>query len=110
MSQNGSQPSPQASPAFPHASQDAALHRQVSETSSQLTKSDLDASLTIMYEKLANKFHSELKTSTSTLQQEIASLGGRTDLLETKHDELSLAHNDLRKLVVGQLLLSPGSR
>lgn len=33
----------------------------------------------------------------NALPQEIAALGGCTDILETKHDELSLAHNDLRK-------------
>lgn len=37
------------------------------------------------------------KYITAALSHEIASIGNRTDLLETKHDELSLAHNDLRK-------------
>lgn len=50
-----------------------------------------------MFDKLAKKFQSELQKSTNTLSLEIAALGTRTDLLETKHDELNLAHSDLRK-------------
>lgn len=60
----------------------------------RLTKADLDASLSAIYDKLAKKIQSELHKTTSTLKQEI---GGRTDILETKHDELSLTPNDLRK-------------
>lgn len=69
-----------------------------SEYSSQLTKADFDTSLSPMiYEKLADKIQVELHEITSTLTHEIATLGGRTDILETKQDKLSLAHNDLRK-------------
>lgn len=49
-----------------------------------LSKADLDASLSAVYEK-----------STNALTQEIANIGSRTDILETKHDKLSLAHSDL---------------
>lgn len=48
--------------------------------------------------KLAETFQTELHhKSTNTLTQELAALGGRTDILETKHDELQLAYTDLRK-------------
>ena len=67
------------------------------EYSSPLSKADLDESLTLIFEKLVDKIEKEVHKSTAALSQEIASIGGRTDLLETKHDELSLAHNDLRK-------------
>lgn len=50
-----------------------------------------------MYEKLAEKFQTELHKTTSTLTQEMTALGSRTDLLETKHEELALAHADLCK-------------
>lgn len=62
-----------------------------------LTKADLDDSLSAIYEKLAAKIQLELHKSTNALTQEIASIGSRTDVLETKHDELSLAHSDLRR-------------
>lgn len=65
------------------------------EYSSPLSKADLDASLTTIFDKLVNKIESEVHKA--TLSQEIANIGNRTDILETKHDELSLAHNDLRK-------------
>lgn len=68
-----------------------------SEYSLQLTKAYLDESLTVMYDKIGQKFQSELHKSTNTLSLEIAALGNRTDLLETKHDELSLVYSDLRK-------------
>ena len=71
--------------------------QNTNEHPTQITKADLDDSLTRIYEKLADKIQYELQKTTSTLTQEIASLGGRTDVLETKHDKLSLAHNDLRK-------------
>lgn len=51
-----------------------------------------------MYEKLAEKFQSELCKTTNTLMQEIATLGSCIDRLETKHDKLSLAYNDLWKV------------
>lgn len=50
-----------------------------------------------MYEKLAGKFQSELHKATNTLSLEITALGSRTDLLETKHDELALAHANIYK-------------
>lgn len=90
-------PSPQASPVTTCASTENTAAQQDSEYTPQLTKADLDASLSAIYDKLANKFQSELNKTTSTLKQKIASLGGSTDILETKHDELFLAHNDLRK-------------
>lgn len=62
-----------------------------------LSKADLDASLSAIYEKLVDKLEQELHTSTNALSQEIASIRDRTDILEAKHDELGLAHNDLRK-------------
>lgn len=62
-----------------------------------LTKADLDISLEAMCSKLLNKFQAEIQKSTSTLSQEIAALGTRTDLLENKHDELSIAFNDLSR-------------
>lgn len=69
----------------------------ISEYPSPLSKADLDNSLTTIFEKLVDKIESEVHKSTTALSQEIASIGNRTDILETKHDELSLAHNDLRK-------------
>ena len=50
-----------------------------------------------MYTRLASKFQSELNKTSHTLSQEISSLGSRTDLLETKHDELALAYSDLSR-------------
>lgn len=61
-----------------------------------LSKGDLDTSLSAIYKKLVDKIQLELHKSINALSQEIATIGGRTDILETKH-ELSLAHNDLRK-------------
>lgn len=61
-----------------------------------LSKADLDASLTI-FDKLVDKIEREVHKSTTALSQEIACIGNRTDLLKTKHDELSLAHTDFRK-------------
>ena len=78
-------------------SQAPALLPLNSEYSQPLSKADLDASLSAVYEKLVGKFEQEIHKSTNALSQEIANLGGRTDILETKHDELALAHNDLRK-------------
>ncbi|CAI9563639.1 unnamed protein product, partial [Staurois parvus] len=69
----------------------------VSEDAQQLTKGDLESCLETMYTKLAAKFQSELHKSTNVLSQEIATLGSRTDCLETKHDELSLAYGDLSR-------------
>lgn len=69
----------------------------ISEYPPPLSKADLDNSLTTIFEKLVDKIESEVHKSTTALSQEIASIGTRTDILETKHDELSLAHNDLRK-------------
>lgn len=66
-----------------------------SEYNMQLTKADFDDSLTNMYDKIARKFQSELHKSTNTLSLKIATLGTRTDLLETKDDDL--AHSNLRK-------------
>lgn len=77
--------------------QEFASSQNNSEHSSQLTKSDIDSSLIKIYEKPAEKIQYELQRSTSTLSQEIATLVGRTDILETKHGKVSLAHNDLRK-------------
>lgn len=96
MSQNGAR-SPQTTAVSIDPQPEPVISPQNSEYSSQLTKTDLDASLSAMYEKLANKIQSELHKATSTLTQEIVALEGRTDIAETKHDELSLAHNDLRK-------------
>lgn len=96
MSQDGAQPEEtqlrsQAAEASPtHSMGD-------SEYTLQLTKADLDKSLTVMYNKIAQKFQSELQKSTNTLSLEIAALGTRTYLLETKHDEVNLAYTDLRK-------------
>lgn len=64
---------------------------------SPLFKADLDASLTAIFDKLVDKIESKVHKSTTALSQEIAGIGSHTDILETKHDELSLAHNDLRK-------------
>lgn len=50
-----------------------------------------------MYTSLATKFQTELHKTSHTLSQEIAALGSRTELLETKHDELTLAYNDLSR-------------
>lgn len=60
-----------------------------------LTKEDLDKSLESIESKIASKFQTELHTSTNTQTQEIAALGTRTNRLETKHDKVSIAHNDL---------------
>ena len=67
------------------------------EYNSPLSKADLDESLSHIFDKLVEKIEREVHKSTAALSHEIASIGSRTDLLETKHDELSLAHNDLRK-------------
>lgn len=67
------------------------------EYSTQLTMADLEDSLSPMYNRLAEKFQSELHKTTSTLTQEITALVTHTDPLETKHDELAFAHTDLRK-------------
>lgn len=58
--------------------------------------SDLEASLD-MYTELAAKFQSELHKTSHALSQEIRALGTRTDRLETKHDELTLAYNELSR-------------
>lgn len=50
-----------------------------------------------MYKKLAHKFQTQLLKLTNTLTQESLALGNRNDLLETKHDELSLAYIDAGK-------------
>lgn len=68
-----------------------------SEYSQPLSKADLDASLSANYDRFVDKLEKEIHKSTTALLQEIASIGGRTDLLEAKHDELAIAHNDLRK-------------
>lgn len=68
-----------------------------SEYHSTLSKADLDSSLEAMYTRLASKFQMELHKTSHTLSQEIAALGSRTELLETKHDELALAYNDLSR-------------
>lgn len=73
------------------------LPSEDSEHSLHLTKAYLNASLTTIYEKLVNKLEKELHKTTCSFPQEIASIGGRIDMLETKHDKLTLAHNDLRK-------------
>lgn len=62
-----------------------------------LSKSDLDNSLGALYSKLLTKFQTEIQKFTCTLSQEIAAIGTRTDLLENKHDELSIAYNDLSR-------------
>lgn len=67
------------------------------EYQASLSKADLDASLEFMYEKLASKFQTELHKTSHKLSQEIAALGSRTDLLETKHDELALAYGELSR-------------
>ena len=72
-------------------------NHQNSEYDAPLSKADLDASLTSIFNKLVDKIEKEVHSSTAALSQEIANIGNRTDMLETKHDELSLAHNDLRK-------------
>lgn len=84
--------------AHPHAAASSLSHSMGDcEYSLQLTKADLDESLTLMYDKIAQKFQPELHKFTNTLSLEIAALGSRTDLLETKHDELTLVCSDLRK-------------
>ncbi|PIO39300.1 hypothetical protein AB205_0206060, partial [Aquarana catesbeiana] len=93
MSQNGAGSQAASNSSTPEQSLPAKDH----ECSFPLSKADLDASLSAIYEKLADKIQLELHKSTSALTQEIANIGSRTDILETKHDELSLAHNDLRK-------------
>lgn len=67
------------------------------EYQASLSKADLDASLEFMYEKLATKFQTELHKTFHTLSQEIAALGTRTDMLETKHDKLALAYGELSR-------------
>lgn len=67
------------------------------ESPTALSKADLDVSLEAMYTRLASKFQTELHKTSHTLSQEIAALGSRTELLETKHDELALAYNDLSR-------------
>lgn len=67
------------------------------EYSAALSKADLDACLENMYTRLATKFQSELNKTSHSLSQEIASLGTRTDRLETKHDGLAIAYNDLSR-------------
>lgn len=62
-----------------------------------LSKAELDISLDVLCTKLLTKFQTELQKSTSTLSQEIAALGSRTDLLENKHDELAITFNDLSR-------------
>lgn len=91
---------PKMAPALwrPHAAPHLnTLPHKETEYNPPLSKADLDASLTTIYEKLVDKIQLELHKSTNALSQEIAAIGGRTDILETKHDELALAHNDLRK-------------
>lgn len=68
-----------------------------SEYSAALSKAHLEASLEAMYARLATKFQTELHKTSHTLSQEIAALGTRTERLETKHDELALAYNDLSR-------------
>lgn len=93
MSQNGA-----GSQAAPNSSTQTHMRpAKECEYNSPLTKADLDASLTAIYEKLADKIQLELHKLTNALSQEIANIGSRTDVLETKHDELSLAHSDLRR-------------
>lgn len=53
--------------------------------------------MSAIYDKLVDKIQIGLHKSTKALFRKIAALGSRTDILETKHDEPSLAHNDLRK-------------
>lgn len=68
-----------------------------SEYHTTLSKADLDISLEAMYTRLATKFQTELHKTSHTLSQEIAALGSHIELLETKHDELALAYNDLSR-------------
>lgn len=74
MSQDGA-----SSPASPTSqlSQDSSIPPQDSEYTSPLTKEAQDKSLESLYSKI------------TTLTQEIAALGARTDHLKTQHDELS---------------------
>lgn len=89
---------PQCAPTTAHSPAVSPVHSSGDgEYTLQLTKADLDDSLAAMYTKLAEKFQTELHKTTNTLQQEMAALGDRTDLLETKHDELQLAYTDLRR-------------
>lgn len=67
------------------------------ECPAQLTKADLEDSLSTMCEKLAGTFQSELHKATNTLPLKNPALGGLTDLLETKHNKFALANADLRK-------------
>lgn len=62
-----------------------------------LTKEVLETSLEAMYTKLAPTFHFRLHTTTNTLTQELAVLGWHTDILERKHDELSIAYSKLSR-------------
>lgn len=95
------------SPASPPTA--SAQHQDNCEYPAQLTKADLEDSLSAMYNKLAEKFQTELHKTTSTLTQEITALGTRTDLLETKHDELALAHADLHLMSLHRPLCVTGS-
>lgn len=96
MTKDGAQPE-KAHEASPSPAPTTSPHPDHSEYTPQLTKADLEDSLSAMYDRLARKFQAELQKSTSTLTQEIAALGGRTDMLETKHDELHLVYVDLHK-------------
>lgn len=75
----------------------SASSEQIEYTRLHFTKADLEDSLSTMFDKLAHKFQAELYKSTSTLTQEIAALGGWTDMLETNHDRLHLAYVDQHK-------------
>lgn len=96
MSQDGAQPM-QAHEVSPTPAASQSMTQDHSEYTPHLIKADLENSLLAMYNKLARKFLAKLHRSTSTLMQEIAALGFRTDMLETKHDELHLTYEDLCK-------------
>lgn len=96
MSQDGVQPT-QAPPDIPDPAASPSASSELSEYTPHITKADLVDSLSTMYDRLAHKFQAEIHKSKNTLTQEIAALGGRTDILEIKHDELHLAYIDLRK-------------
>lgn len=64
--------SPTVTSGPPHKSSSTHNNRDLP---SQITKADLDSSLTKIYEKLVDKIQCELQKTTNTLTQEIATPG-----------------------------------
>lgn len=107
MSQDGARPR-QFTPDAPDQAASLTAASELSEYSPHLTKADLEHRLSTMYDKLARKFQAELHKSTNTLSQEIVTLGGRTDILEIKHESFTVSYP--RKTAVSHPFVYPHSR